>query len=64
VDKVFEAIYENGVLKPLERLPISDVQHVRVTISDIPATGADVTAYFEPEDREAALGYGRSSWSR
>lgn len=52
--KTFEAVYENGVLRPLETLAISNLQHVLVTISDIPATSADVAGYFEPAEWEAA----------
>jgi predicted DNA-binding antitoxin AbrB/MazE fold protein len=52
--KTFEAVYENGVLRPLETLTISDRQRLLVTISDVPATAADVAAYFEPEEWEAA----------
>lgn len=54
MDKTFEAVYENGVLRPLETLPISDRQHVFVTISDVPATAPDVAGYFEPDEWEAA----------
>lgn len=54
MERTFEAVYGNGVLRPLETLPISDMQHVLVTISDIPATAADVAGYFEPEEWEAA----------
>jgi predicted DNA-binding antitoxin AbrB/MazE fold protein len=54
MQKTFEAVYENGVLRPLETLAISNMQHVLVTISDVPATTADVASYFEPEEWEAA----------
>ena len=54
MEKTFEAVYENGVLRPLETLAISNMQHVLVTISDVPTTAADVAAYFEPEEWEAA----------
>ncbi|HWE00728.1 MAG TPA: antitoxin family protein [Bryobacteraceae bacterium] len=54
MEKTFEAVYENGVLRPLETLGIPNLQHVLVTISDIPATAADVAGYFEPADWEAA----------
>ena len=33
--KQIEAIYENGMLKPLEALPLAEHQHVRVTVSEI-----------------------------
>ena len=54
MEKTFEAVYENGVLRPLEPLAISNMQHVLVTISDVPSTAADVAGYFEPEEWEAA----------
>ncbi len=54
MERTFEAVYENGVLRPLETLPISNMQHVLVTISEFPATTADVADYFEPEEWEAA----------
>lgn len=50
----FEAVYENGVLRPLESLALPNLQHVLVTISDVPATADDVAGYFEPEEWEAA----------
>jgi hypothetical protein len=37
--------YENGVLRPLEALPISDKQHVLVTISSVPVTASDVVGF-------------------
>ena len=54
MQRTFEAVYENGVLRPLETLPISDRQHVLVTIADPPATAPDVAGYFEPEEWETA----------
>ncbi len=30
-----DAVYENGVLRPLERLPLEEHQRVRVTISSL-----------------------------
>jgi len=52
VEKTFEAVYENGVLRPLENLELSDMQHVLVTISD--STAQDASAYFEAEEWSAA----------
>jgi predicted DNA-binding antitoxin AbrB/MazE fold protein len=49
-----EAVYENGVLRPLENLALPNLQHVLVTISDVPATAEDVADYFEPDEWEAA----------
>jgi predicted DNA-binding antitoxin AbrB/MazE fold protein len=34
--KQVEAVYENGLLRPLEPLPLVEQQHVQVTISDLP----------------------------
>ena len=48
----FEAIYENGVLRPLESLTLSYLQHVLVTISPFPETG-ETAGYFEPEEWQA-----------
>jgi predicted DNA-binding antitoxin AbrB/MazE fold protein len=50
----FEAVYENGVLRPLESLALQNMQHVLVTISGSSATADDVSGYFEPEEWEAA----------
>ena len=33
--KQVEAVYENGLLRPLEPLPLAEQQHVQVTISDL-----------------------------
>ena len=35
MEKTFEAVYENGLLRPLEALAISDMQHVLVTGSGV-----------------------------
>jgi predicted DNA-binding antitoxin AbrB/MazE fold protein len=52
--RTFEAVYENGVLRPLESLPIPNMQRVFVTISGAPVTADDIAGYFEPEEWEAA----------
>ncbi|MEI9978526.1 MAG: antitoxin family protein [Edaphobacter sp.] len=36
MSKQFEAVYENGVLHPLQPLGLVDQQHVLVTVSEIP----------------------------
>ncbi len=50
----FEAIYENGVLRPLESLRLVNQQHVLVTISGDSPAADDVAGYFEPEEWEVA----------
>ncbi len=37
-----EAIYENGMLRPLQPLALAENQHVKVTISDTPADPLEV----------------------
>ncbi len=49
----FEAIYEDGVLRPLESLKLPNRQHVFVTVSGAAAPD-DVAGYVEPEEWEAA----------
>ena len=36
-----EAIFEDGLLRPLEPLSLQDKQHVLLTITDAPAPGAN-----------------------
>jgi predicted DNA-binding antitoxin AbrB/MazE fold protein len=50
----FEAVFENGVLRPLESLTLPNRQHVFVTISDAAVAADDLAGYFEPEEWEAA----------
>jgi predicted DNA-binding antitoxin AbrB/MazE fold protein len=52
--KTFEAIYEDGVLRPVESVALSNYQHVQVTIADIADPHADVADYFDPEEWEAS----------
>jgi predicted DNA-binding antitoxin AbrB/MazE fold protein len=54
MQQTFEAIYENGVLRPLEDVTLPDGQHVIVSISQIEATQEEIAAYFSAEDWEAA----------
>ena len=54
MEKTVEAVYEHGVLRPLENLGLADGQHVRVTISDL-AVLADNSNCFEPAEWAAAL---------
>jgi predicted DNA-binding antitoxin AbrB/MazE fold protein len=39
--KTIEAIYDSGVLKPLEELPLAEHQRVRLTVQTIDTPSAD-----------------------
>jgi predicted DNA-binding antitoxin AbrB/MazE fold protein len=52
--KTFEAVYEDGVLRPLEALGLANRQLVQVTIVGTPDVAGDIGAYFEPEEWEAS----------
>ena len=49
--KTFEAVYENGVLRPLVPLALAKEQRVQVTIADL---DSDVAAYFDATEWEAS----------
>jgi predicted DNA-binding antitoxin AbrB/MazE fold protein len=51
MQKTFEAVYENGVLRPLVPIAIANSQHVQVTIGDL---DTDVAAYFDADEWEAS----------
>jgi len=51
--KTFEAVYENGVLRPLESLGLENCQRVHVSIADI-HEASGLAGYFEPDEWEAA----------
>jgi len=53
--KTFEAIYEHGVLRPVDHLALPDQSRVTVTITDVTGFEGDASAYFSPEEWEAAL---------
>lgn len=50
MEKRLQAVYKDGVLQPLEPVPLQDRQQVTVTISDTAAVGQDVKGYFTPEE--------------
>jgi predicted DNA-binding antitoxin AbrB/MazE fold protein len=56
--RTIPAVYENGVLRPLEALDLAEKQRVEVTIAAIgvekPSVNEDIAAYFEPEEWEAS----------
>jgi predicted DNA-binding antitoxin AbrB/MazE fold protein len=37
MSKVIEAVYENGVFRPLKPVLLPEGEHVHVTVSDLPA---------------------------
>ena len=53
--KTFEAVYENGVLRPFEALSLPDRTRVIVTIDPISSIASDPSGYFSPEEWEAAI---------
>jgi predicted DNA-binding antitoxin AbrB/MazE fold protein len=54
MQQTFEAIYENGVLRPLEGVKLPDGQHVMVSVTQVTATEEEIAAYFSAEDWAAA----------
>jgi predicted DNA-binding antitoxin AbrB/MazE fold protein len=49
--QTFDAVYENGVLRPLIPIALSNSQHVQVTIAGL---DTDVAAYFDADEWEAS----------
>ena len=49
MQKTFEAVYENGVLRPMVPLPLANAQHVQVTIVDV---DTDIAQYFDASEWE------------
>lgn len=50
MERRLQAVYRDGVLQPLEALPLADRQQVTVTITDPGSVGPDVAGYFSPEE--------------
>jgi len=50
MERKLQAVYKDGVLQPLEALPLEERQQVTVTINDTPANGQDIAGYFTPEE--------------
>ena len=55
MEKSFQAVYRDGVLQPLERVPVEERQQVTVTISDPTNVGQDLAGYFTPEEWAEAV---------
>ena len=43
-------VYEGGVLRPMENLPLAERQQVTLTISDPALVKGDLPGYFTPEE--------------
>jgi predicted DNA-binding antitoxin AbrB/MazE fold protein len=54
MEKRLQPVYKDGVLQPLEAVPLEDKQQVTVTITDPTTVGQDVKGYFSPEEWEEA----------
>ena len=54
MERSFEAVYENGVLRPLEALSLPNNLHVTVTIAGPALSGKDLAGYFTSDEWEAA----------
>lgn len=50
MEKSLQAVYRDGVLQPLESLPLEESQQVTVTISDPNNASQDLGGYFTPEE--------------
>jgi len=54
MEKIIQAVYKDGVLRPDEPLPLEEMQRVSVTMNDSPAADGDVAGYFATEEWAAA----------
>ena len=50
MEKRFQAVYKDGILQPLETVPLEERQQVTVTISDPTTVSPDLAGYFTPEE--------------
>lgn len=50
MEKTVQAVYEDGVLRPLEPVPLEDRQEVTVTISDASSIPSDHPLLASPEE--------------
>jgi predicted DNA-binding antitoxin AbrB/MazE fold protein len=55
MDKTLQAVYKDGVLQPLEALPLEERQQVTVTITEPMTADQDIAGYFTPEEWAEAL---------
>jgi predicted DNA-binding antitoxin AbrB/MazE fold protein len=50
MEKRLQAVYKDGVLQPLEALPLEERQQVTVTITAPTTVGQDIAGYFTTEE--------------
>jgi predicted DNA-binding antitoxin AbrB/MazE fold protein len=50
MERRLQAVYKNGVLQPLEPLPLEETQQVTVTIVDPGSGGQEIAGYFSPDE--------------
>ena len=50
MEKRLQVVYKDGVLQPLEAVPLEDSQQATVTIHDPTDIGQDLAGYFTPEE--------------
>jgi predicted DNA-binding antitoxin AbrB/MazE fold protein len=55
MEKRLQAVYKNGVLQPLESVPLEERQQVTVTINDPIIVSQDIAEYFTPEEWAEAV---------
>ena len=55
MEKTLQAVYKDGVLQPLEAVPLEERRQVTVTITDPTTIGHDLAGYFTPEEWAEAV---------
>jgi predicted DNA-binding antitoxin AbrB/MazE fold protein len=50
MQKTLQAVYKDGVLRPLEPVPLEEHQQVTLTITDAAPLEQDLKGYFTPEE--------------
>jgi predicted DNA-binding antitoxin AbrB/MazE fold protein len=53
--KSLQAVYKDGVLQPMESVPLEERQQVTETISDPTNVSQDLAGYFTPEEWAEAV---------
>jgi predicted DNA-binding antitoxin AbrB/MazE fold protein len=55
MEKSLQAVYKDGVLQPLESVPLEERQQVTVTIGDPANASPDLAGYFTPKEWAEAV---------